>query len=209
MVRGLIVCFLVVGFGHHVFAQSESPIFPNLWDLLQNREFVEELGLTDEQVKLIESQRSDADKAYFEQSKEARKSFPEVLGPAELAKVNEIKNNRALAYEAALSNNLLQSQVKRLGEIAFWYFVNEQGMFATLNASTFRKSLSLSEEQIGDLKKETFRLQAEFDQELFELRQKYRERLAEKMNEEFRKTMKQKFGEPCIIGSLTLPHWPF
>ncbi len=185
--------FLVSGFANQIQAQENYSIGQVIAGY---KEVQREIDATDEQYQRARKIVGDWFTRVNTMTREFREKFPQAPPEA---------NDRAIEDfiakdRAALSEVFLPDQMERLDELANWAATNRYGFYPWLTQKESQKILGTTEGKVGNLKDEAESLQIEFDEAAFELRQKYRQKLLEKLTDEQRQKLKEILGDPTKLG---------
>ena len=94
------------------------------------------------------------------------------------------------------SEIFLDFQLERLEQLRFAVMLQEQSLIAILGSKMMRERFSIRDDQINAMKTNKPRLETEFETEIYELREKYRDRLLEDLTPDQRKKLRQLTGAP-------------
>lgn len=204
---------------------QEVIVTPEEWhNLLNNKQIRGELEITnaqvnelDQRLEMIENNfaiagPADPIKHFFVMQRLKSLTDPDELELAQIAEDRQRTKARNDLYNAGINSAaqeiLLPFQIERLRQLTCWQLINENGYATFLEWALIRRAIDPEHQQSGEINEIARKLQNEFEQDLDELRAKYREKLNQALTAEQVQKLKDIFGdgpkEPKDFGKATL-----
>ncbi|MEQ1906126.1 MAG: hypothetical protein ABL888_18215 [Pirellulaceae bacterium] len=206
----LVSCFFCY---QSAFSQSDRPAFDHFENLLMDDDFLEHLDLLENQKEKIKNELADVHNRRLERSKRIMQEFPmPPSGDPGVANWHkdierELLNAKKVSCDerrSVVMSNFPPSQFRRFENVAAWYLLNSKGIVTYLESESVSKHLDVQKPEMVALKRLAADEQEAFEREFFELRQKYRQKLYEKLSPKAKDELNELLGEPSRISTPNL-----